>query len=197
MKKLTPNNLRSEFAKFLKKWLIEICILAILFICFLLGDKFEKNFAAVGSIGSVLISYAAYRISKRQEKSNEISIKSNISDEKRKFIKEHFQKTLDAIAKTSNYWNWRKFNNDPQGKSDSTLEILALSQIAKIELNDDFANLIEKIYLFYCDLASQLLEAAEKNIALGAKALENHKKESALRRDLESLYAKYLNIPTL
>jgi hypothetical protein len=42
------------------------------------------------------------------------------------------------------------------------------------------------------------MDAAKEKRALGGeKALENHKKESALRRDLESLYAKYLNIPTL
>jgi hypothetical protein len=82
MKKLMLDNFCLEFTKFLKKYPIQSCAL-VLVICFLLGDKFKKNFAAVGSVGSVLISYAAYRISKRQEKSNEISIKSNISDEKR------------------------------------------------------------------------------------------------------------------
>ena len=48
MKKLILDNFCLEFTKLLKKRPLESCALVLL-ICFLLGDKFEKNFAAVGS----------------------------------------------------------------------------------------------------------------------------------------------------
>ena len=69
----------SEFTKFLKKYPIQSCVL-VLVICFLLGDKFEKNFAALGSVGSVFIGYGAYRISKEQQRATE----QKISDEQKK-----------------------------------------------------------------------------------------------------------------
>ncbi len=184
------DNFCLEFTKFLKKYPIQSCAL-VLVICFLLGDKFEKNFAAVGSVGSVLIGYGAYRISKEQHRATE----QKISDEKRKIIREHCHKTLDAIVKASYFWK-RSGKENENSFDEAISEIFKLYQSAKIELNDDFADLIERIYLFYLDLSVQYMDAAKEKRALGGeKALENHKKESALRKELEDLYAKYLKLP--
>ena len=184
------DNFCLEFTKFLKKYPIQSCAL-FLVICFLLGDKFEKNFAAVGSVGSVFIGYGAYRISKEQHR----AIEQKISDEKRKLIKEHCQKTLDAIVRAS-YFCKRSGKENENRFDEAISEIFKSRESAKIELNDDFANLIKKIYLFYRALDSELLYAKEKDIALSEKkVLENQDKENALINDLENLYAKYLKLP--
>ena len=184
------DNFCSEFTKFLKKYPIQSCAL-VLVICFLLGDKFEKKFAAVGSVGSVFIGYAAYRISKEQHRATE----QKISDEKRKLIKEHCQKTLDAIVKASYFWK-RSGKENENSFDEAISEIFKSRESAKIELNDDFADLIERIYLFYLDLSVQYMDAAKEKRALGGeKALENRNKESALKNELENLYARYLKLP--
>lgn len=189
MKKIISNNFCKEVKNLFKKYPIESSAI-ILLLCFFMGEEFEKNFAAVGSIGSLFIGYGAYRISKEQQRNTDFKIY-----ESKKTIQDHYKKTSEVIAKTSNYWNGRHFNNDVQGKDDPTLQLLALMKSAEIELPDGFSQLIEEIFQFYNNLSIQLLDAKEKNIALGNKALENHKKESELRLKLENLYSKYLKIP--
>ena len=174
----------------LKKFLKSFCLISIIiFVAFValnlkgIDGHYDKLFSAIGSFGSLLIAYETYRISKRQEK--------------RKLIKEHYQKTLEAIAKAS--YLWKKSGKEDENRFEEAIyEIFESRKSAKIELNDDFADLIEKIYNFYLDLLNQHMDAVKEKRALGGeKFLENHNKESALRKELENLYAKYLSIPKL
>ncbi len=185
----------NELKKFLKSFYLTSIIIFVAFVALNLkgiNGEYDKLFSAIGSFGSVFIGWAAYQISREQQKAAE----QKISDEERKIIREHCHKTLDAIVKASYFWK-RSGKENENSFDEAISEIFKLYQSAKIELNDDFADLIERIYLFYLDLSVQYMDAAKEKRALGGeKALENHKKESALRKELEDLYAKYLKIPT-
>ncbi len=191
MRKLKiPNELR----RFFNSMFLTIAISFIFFVILNLkgiDGQYDKLFSSIGSVGSIFIGYGAYRISQEQKHNT----KFKVSEEERRIIRDHYKKTSEAIAKTSNYWNGRHFNNDAQGKDDPTLQLLELMKSAKIELPDGFSQLIEEIFEFYSNLASQLLDAKKKNIALGDKVLENFKKERELKLELENLYSKYLKIP--
>ena len=184
----------NELKKFLKSFCLTSIIIFVAFVALNLKGiegKYDKLFSAIGSFGSVLIGWGVYQISREQQKAAE----QKIPDEERKIIKEHCHKTLEAIVKAS--YLCKKSGKDYEDRFDEAIsEIFRLYQSAKIELNDDFADLIERIYLFYLDLSNQYMDAAKENRALGAKFRENHNKESALRNELENLYSKYLKIPT-
>ena len=114
---------------------------------------------------------------------------------KKKIIREHCHKTLDAIDKAS--YLCKKSGKDYEDRFDATIyEIFKSGESAKIELNDDFADLIWRIHDFYLDLSVQHMDAAKEKRALGGeKALENRNKGRALKNELENLYAKYLKLP--
>jgi hypothetical protein len=186
----------NELKKFLKSFCLTSIIIFVAFVALNLKGidrDYDKLFSAIGSFGSLLIAYAAYLISKEQHRATE----QKISDEKRKLIKEHCQKTLEAIAKAS--YLCKKSGKDYEDRFDEAIsEVFRLYQSAKIELNDDFADLIWRIHNFYLDLLNQHMDAVKEKRALGGeKFRENHNKESELRKELENLYAKYLSIPKL
>lgn len=182
----------NELKKFLKSFCLTSIIIFVAFVALNLkgiDGHYDKLFSAIGSFGSLLIAWGAYRISKEQHRATE----QKISDEKRKLIKEHCQKTLEAIVKAS--YLWKKSGKENEDRFDEAIsEVFRLYQSAKIELNDDFADLIWRIHNFYLDLSNQYIDAAKENRVLGAKVLENHNKESELRKELENLYAKYLKL---
>ena len=169
---------------------IGLCIVINLLLS-LLDNSWEKLFSAAGSIGSVIIGVGMFYLGWQQRK----HLEQKISDEERKIIREHCHKTLDAIVKAS--YLCKKSGKDYEDRFDAAIyEIFKSGESAKIELNYDFADLIWRIHDFYLDLSVQHMDAAKEKRALGGeKALENRNKESALKNELENLYARYLKLP--
>lgn len=180
--------------------------ISILFVCFLIlnlkgidGD-FDNFFEVLGSVGSIIISIGllkigieANKIAKEQNRKNDFEIWKS-----KKIIRNYHEKLSLLTAKSYNYWFGRNFNKDPQNKGDPTIQLLGLFNSSKIELPEELSLLIEEIFLFYSSIvAPTLLDATEKNIALGNKLSEMYKSESELRLKMENLFTKYLKIPNL
>lgn len=185
------DNFCLEFTKFLKKYPIQSCAL-FLVICFLLGDKFEKNFAAVGSVGSVLIGYGAYRISKEQQKATE----QKISDEERKIIRNHYKKTDCLFLKI------RKAGLKEDKKEadfyELEIELCDLADSAAVEMPQVVEEKMEKLFDFLNwakNLETENLETENLETDKGKGLMEFITKSSEFRRELESAYAKYLKLP--
>lgn len=149
MKKITSNNFYKEVKNLFKKYPLESTT-TILFICFLMGDKFEKNFAAVGSIGSLIIAYGAYKIAKEQQRSND----QKISEEERKIIRENYKNLINGISIIYN--NYRNISEINKGE-----EILRqVANQAKLELPKDLEDYTQEVY----ELAREIsIEVQGKN----------------------------------
>lgn len=175
----------SEFIKFLKKRPIESCAL-VLFVCFLLGDKFEQKFAAIGSVGSIFIGYGAYQISKEQKQ----NIESKISEEERRVVRQNYENFTDGISKIYN--NYSNISELIKGA-----EILRqVANQAKLELPKDLEDYTHKAY-----------EVAQK-ISLKVQKCFDHEGKQRPKSDLvdyngaydeisqflspSTLYSKYL-----
>ena len=187
------DNFCLEFTKFLKKYPIQSCAL-VLVVCFLLGDKFEKKFAAVGSVGSVFIGYGAYRISKEQQRATE----QKISDEQRKVILQNYLKLTNAISLLIRH-------------GEITNESLRTIYEVKDEIEIMFAedDELTKFITEFKDMAYQSWIAklgAEESEGRTKKGDEEVKKRAKTRRkfrefilyntsDIKKIYAKYLKLP--
>lgn len=197
------NNLFNKIKNSIKYFFITT---SILFVCFVIlnlkgiDGNFNNFFDVINAIGSVIISIGllkigieANKIAKEQKTSNDLKL----GDLERKIIREYYHNLSIIIQKSYIYWFGRNFNKDPQNKNDPTIDLLGLFNSSKIELPEELSLLIEEISLFYSKIVSpSLLDATERNIALGNKVLEIYESESKLRLKIENLFAKYLKIPT-
>lgn len=168
MKKLISDNFCLEFTKLLKKRPLESCALVLL-VCFLLGDKFEKNFAALGSVGSIFIGYAAYRISKEQQRATE----QKISEEERRIVRQNYENFIDGISKIYN--NYSDISEIIKGA-----EILRqVANQAKLELPKDLEDYAQKAY-----------EVAQK-ISLKVRKCFDHERSQKPNSDLVDYNGAY------
>ena len=185
------DNFYSEFIKFLKKYPIQSCAL-VLVICFLLGDKFEKNFAALGSVGSLFIGYAAYQISREQHRATE----QKISDLERKIILENYLKLKKAVELVFRHG---------QATDESAKMIWEVEEEANLFAGEELKKFITRIREYgirdYSESGLRKpekeggLESGEGRERLFENNLEFIKSISYPNFQPEKIYSKYLKLP--
>jgi hypothetical protein len=148
-----------------------------------IDGNYDKLFSAIGSFGSVFIGYAAYRISKEQQRSTN----QKISDEEKEIIRRHYKKTDLLFLKIRS--TGLKKDKAEADFHDLKMELCDLADSAAVEMPEGFEEKMKELFNF--------LERAKKLEIKADKDLIGFVEESSeFRRKLESIYTKYLKIPT-